>query len=303
MVSVKQPNESSQILTAETLKALNTRNNWRGFTQLAGHLTVMGTSGYFWAMGDNWWIKILALIIYGFSLATMFAVVHECCHRTAFANNHLNDLVAWFAGVLSGYNSSFFRRYHKWHHRYTQIIGKDPELEDPKPTNLKEYLLEISGLRWWFGKLQTYYRVARGKLENCPYIAENARDEVVRSTRLQILVYFSAIALSLLVGQPLFITYWLLPLAVGQPILRAILLAEHTGCSNDNNSFTNTRTTLTWFPIKFMMWNMPFHAEHHLYPSIPFHALPQAHQQLKEHFTKIDRGYVKVNLDILVNLG
>ncbi|MGK7953183.1 MAG: fatty acid desaturase family protein [Xenococcaceae cyanobacterium] len=303
MVSVKQPNESSQILTAETLKALNTRNNWRGLTQLAGHLSVMGISGYFWAMGDNWWIKILALIIYGFSLATMFAVVHECCHRTAFANNHLNDLVAWFAGVLSGYNSSFFRRYHKWHHRYTQIIGKDPELEDPKPTNLKEYFLEISGIRWWLGKLQTHYRVARGKLENYYYIAENARDEVVRSTRLQILVYFSAIALSLLVVQPWFITYWLLPLAVGQPILRAILLAEHTGCSNDNNSFTNTRTTLTWFPIKFMMWNMPFHAEHHLYPSIPFHALPQAHQQLKNHFTKIDRGYVKVNLDILVNLG
>ena len=303
MVSVKQGHKSFQILSAEELKALNTRNNWRGLTQLAGHLTVMGTSGFFWATGDNWLIKIPALIIYGFSLATMFAVVHECCHRTAFAYNRLNDLVAWFAGVLSGYNSSFFRRYHKWHHRYTQIIGKDPELEDPKPTNLKEYLLEISGLRWWFGKLQTHYRVARGKLENCPYIAENARDEVVRSTRLQILVYFSAIALSLLVVQPWFITYWLLPLAVGQPILRAILLAEHTGCSNDNNSFTNTRTTLTWFPIKFMMWNMPFHAEHHLYPSIPFHALPQAHQQLKNHFTKIDRGYVKVNLDILVNLG
>ena len=299
MVSVKQPHKSSQILTAEELKALNTRNNWRGLTQLAGHLTVMGISGYFWAMGDNWWIKIPALIIYGFSLATMFAVVHECCHRTAFANNRLNDLVSWGAGVLSGYNSTFFRRYHKWHHRYTQIIGKDPELEDPKPTNVKEYIAEIIGVNWWIGKLKTHYKVATGKLENYPYIAENAKDEVIRSTRLQILVYFSAIALSLLVGKPLFITYWLLPLAVGQPILRAILLAEHTGCSNDNNPLTNTRTTLTWFLIKFMMWNMPFHAEHHLYPSIPFHALPQTHQHLKEHFTKIDRGYVKVNRDIV----
>ena len=52
-----------------------------------------------------------------------------------------------------------------------------------------------------------------------------------------------------------------------------------------------------------MMWNMPFHAEHHLYPSIPFHALPQAHQELKEHFTVIDRGYLTVNKNIIGNLN
>lgn len=303
MVKLKQAHKSSQILTAEALKTLNTRSNWRGLTQLAGHLTVMGISGYFWATGDNWLRVIPALIIYGFSFAAMFAVVHESCHRTAFASNRLNDLVAWCAGVLSGYNSSFYRRYHKWHHRYTQIIGKDPELEDPKPTNLKEYITEISGFNWWMGKLKTHYRVATGKLDNYPYIAENARDEVIKSTRLQILVYISAIAISLILGQPLFITYWLLPLAVGQPILRAILLAEHTGCSNNNNPLTNTRTTLTWFPIKFTIWNLPFHAEHHLYPSIPFHALPKAHQKLKAYFTVIDRGYLKVNWDIIKALS
>ena len=112
-----------------------------------------------------------------------------------------------------------------------------------------------------------------------------------------------AIAISLLFQQPWFITLWLLPLAIGQPILRLILLAEHTGCSNDNNSLSNTRTTLTWLPIKLMMWNMSFHAEHHLYPSIPFHALPQAHQELKEHFTVIDRGYLKVNQNIVSNFN
>ena len=28
------------------------------------------------------------------------------------------------------------------------------------------------------------------------------------------------------------------------------------------------------------MWNMPYHAEHHAYPSVPFHALPQLHKAL-----------------------
>ena len=298
MVSVPT---AKNILSASELKGLNTRSNLNGLIQLGLHGGIMGISGYLWISASSWLIEIPALVVYGFSLAAMFAVVHECCHRTAFADNRLNDLVAWWAGILSGYNSTFYRRYHKWHHRYTQIEGKDPELEDPKPNNIGEYILEIIGYNWWLGKIKTHYKVATGKLDRMPYIAENVRDEVIKSNRLQLAVYVGAIALSLAFQQPWFITLWLLPLAVGQPILRLILLAEHTGCSNDCNLLSNTRTTLTWLPIKLMMWNMPFHAEHHLYPSIPFHALPQAHQELKEHFAVIDRGYLKVNKNIVSN--
>ena len=298
MVSVPT---AKNILSASELKGLNTRSNLNGLIQLGLHGGIMGIGGYLWISASSWLIEIPALVVYGFSLAAMFAVVHECCHRTAFADNRLNDLVAWWAGILSGYNSTFYRRYHKWHHRYTQIEGKDPELEDPKPNNIGEYILEIIGYNWWLGKIKTHYKVATGKLDRMPYIAENVRDEVIKSNRLQLAVYVGALALSLAFQQPWFITLWLLPLAVGQPILRLILLAEHTGCSNDNNPLSNTRTTLTWLPIKLMMWNMPFHAEHHLYPSIPFHALPQAHQELKEHFAVIDRGYLKVNKNIVRN--
>ena len=300
--SKSQPNKPKNLLSTKELKVLNTRSNLSGIIQLAGHLSIMTISGYFWIGETNWLIKILALIIYGFSLASMFAAVHECTHRTAFASNLLNDTVAWCAGLLSGYNSTFYRRYHKWHHRYTRIEGKDPELEDPQAHNLFEYFLEISGYNWWVGKLKTHYRICSGQLDNMPYINDSAGNEVINSNRWQVMVYCVAIAISLIFQQPWFITLWLLPLAIGQPILRFILLAEHTGCSFDDNPLANTRTTLTWFPIKFMMWNMPFHAEHHLYPSLPFHALPQAHQELKEHFAVVDKGYFKVNQKIVLSL-
>nr|WP_272819462.1 fatty acid desaturase [Scytonema hofmannii] len=123
------------------------------------------------------------------------------------------------------------------------------------------------------------------------------------STRWQLAVYVVAIALSIAFKQPWFVLYWLLPLIVGQPILRFILLGEHTGCSLDANPLTNTRVTLTLWPVRFLMRNMPFHAEHHLYPSIPFHALPKAHQQLNSYFTHVDQGYIKVNQDIIAKLG
>ncbi|MFH7027072.1 MAG: fatty acid desaturase [Heteroscytonema crispum UTEX LB 1556] len=108
----------------------------------------------------------------------------------------------------------------------------------------------------------------------------------------------------MLVGQPWFVVlYWLLPLFVEQPIMRFILIAEHTGCTFDSNPLTNTGTTLTLLPMGFRMWNMPFHAEHHLYPSIPFHKLPKAHLLLSKHFVSIEPGYIKVNRDIIAKLG
>jgi fatty acid desaturase len=112
-----------------------------------------------------------------------------------------------------------------------------------------------------------------------------------------------AFTLSFTFSQPWFLLYWLVPLAVGQPILRFILLAEHTDCTLDDNPRTNTRTTLTLAPLRFLMWNMSFHAEHHLYASIPFHALPAAHEKLGSHLIHIDPGYIKVNQNILSNMG
>jgi fatty acid desaturase len=293
--------KSSQILSAEDLGQLNAKSDLRGLGQLGGHLTVMGISGYLWST-QAWPMALPALVVYGFSLAAMFAPVHECVHRTAFASQQLNDGVGWWAGVLSGYNSTYYRRYHKWHHRYTRVPGKDPELTDPTPTNIWQYLWELSGVNWWRGKLLGHARIALGLLDE-PFISESAKGEVIRSTRLQLLVYLGAIGLSVYFQQPWFLTYWLWPLAVGQPILRFILLGEHTGCTLDNNMLTNTRTTLTLAPLRFLMWNMPYHGEHHLYPSIPFHLLAKAHALLRSHLTHVDPGYLAVNRSLVAKLG
>jgi fatty acid desaturase len=294
----------SQILSAQALSVLNQKSDVQGLLRLLGHLSIMGLSGSIWAtQRSHWPFALPALVMYGFSLAAMFAPMHEGVHRTAYANQHLNDAVAWFAGLLSFYNSTFYRRYHKWHHRYTRIPGKDPELTEPQPRHFADYLWQLSGIPWWFGKLRGHFQIALGNLEGYPFIPEAAQVEVIRSTRIQLAVYGGAIALSIVAAQPWFVLYWLLPLALGQPILRFILLAEHTGCTFDNNALTNTRTTLTLAPLRFLMWNMGYHAEHHLYASIPFHALPVAHQQLGTHFATVEQGYVRANRRIIENFG
>jgi fatty acid desaturase len=36
---------------------------------------------------------------------------------------------------------------------------------------------------------------------------------------------------------------------------------------------------------------MPYHAEHHAYPAVPFHRLPQFHEVVREHLRTTERGY------------
>ena len=61
----------------------------------------------------------------------------------------------------------------------------------------------------------------------------------------------------------------------------------------------NTRTTYTNAFVRFFAWNMPFHVEHHAYPSIPFYALPRANVYLRDSIKVADAGYVAAMRSIL----
>ena len=81
---------------------------------------------------------------------------------------------------------------------------------------------------------------------------------------------------------------------VGQLILRPYLYAEHTGCESTRSAFDNTRTTYTGIVMKWFAWNMPYHVEHHAYPSIPFHALPKLNQIVADRIAFPGHGYLAV---------
>lgn len=294
-------------LSVVELRALQQRSDRKGLVQLGGHLLAIGATGsaYAYALEQAapWPVAAAALITYGFTLVTMFAAMHEAVHRTAFASLRLNNAVAWLAGLLSFYNGTFYRHYHGFHHRFTQIPGKDPELDDPKPTSVWTYAVELSGLPWWIGKLRTHATLALGRWQGYAFLNIKSGPDAVRSVRLQLATYGAAIALSFALSEPYFVTYWLLPVVAAQPLLRAILLAEHTGCGQDADALKNTRTTYTVWPVRFLMWRMPYHAEHHCYPSLPFFALARVHARIAPQLEHVARGgYTGMHAEFLRGL-
>ena len=315
-------------LPAERLAALNQRHDRPGLLQLAFHLGVLVAGGLLWgqALGQARLVPaplvlvplvpaplvpvplvaplgLIGLLLLGWGLAFAFCAMHEAGHRTAFASRSLNDTVAWWAGVLSFYNADFYRRYHQWHHRYTHLVGLDPELDDQPPTTRTAYLLELSGLPWWIGKVRGHLAGLRGDFSTRPYIPADAVPAVRRSLGLQFAAYGLLALVSLVGANGFLFWYWLLPLAVGQPLLRFVLLAEHGGCPFVADGLCNTRTTYTLMPLRRLMWNMPFHAEHHLYPSLPFHALAAAHHDLRPGLRVVAPGYLAVHRGFLANLA
>jgi len=319
-------------LPGDRLAALNRRHDRPGLLQLAFHLGVLVTGGLLWAQALGQGplagsqmaapllpapvvpapmvpapmvapLGLLGLLLLGWGLAFAFCAMHEAGHRTAFASRDLNDGVAWWAGVLSFYNADFYRRYHQWHHRYTHLVGLDPELEDSPPTTRGAYLLELSAIPWWIGKVRGHLAGLRGDFSARPYIPADAVPAVRRSLALQFAVYGLLALVSLIGANGFLFWFWLLPLAVGQPLLRFVLLAEHGGCPFVADGLRNTRTTHTLAPLRRLMWNMPFHAEHHLYPSLPFHALAAAHRDLRPGLTVVAPGYLAVHRGFLANLA
>lgn len=296
-----EPSRAKPIAQDE-LRALQRRSDARGLLRLAGHLLAIALTGFVYtlALPRSLVLSGVCALALGFTLVTLFATMHECVHRTAFESRWLNDSVGFFAGLLSFYNSTFYRHYHRWHHLYTQLPGKDPELDDPKPTGFASYFLELSALPWWLGKLHTHFNLALGRVGAYPFLDEQRAAASVRSVRLQVFAYGAAIGISCWLGRPYFVLYWLVPVALAQPLLRAILLAEHMGCSQDGDMLSNTRTTRTLWLVRFLMWEMPYHAEHHRYPALPFFALASAHVRLEPYLAVVERhGYSGLHLSLL----
>ena len=232
-------------------RALTQRSDRRGAMRLAAHAGCMAATGLLvWLATPLWCLLVPAMALHGVTIVTLFAPMHECVHRTAFASRGANVAVGWIAGVLSFYNSTFYWYFHSWHHRYTQDPGARPGAdvsEGRQPARISsgnrrgEFLVAAGNrlsARWrWAGTA------------GLPFVPEGARRQIARSMSAQLLVYLAAAVLGRARLQAVLL-YWFVPVVLAQPLLRAVLIAEHTGCAQDADGLSNTRTTLTASPVR-----------------------------------------------------
>lgn len=289
-----------RVVPAAVLKRLYMRSNKAGAIQTLAHLFLLvgGAILIFEAMG-TWWL-VPALVLQAVFINTLFGAMHESVHYGAFRLRRLNDVLAFFSGAAILNNAGFYRHYHLAHHRYTQDPDRDPELiTSGSPRTWGNYLLRVSSLPFLALRLRDIFLFPFGYRGDVDYIHPSSWTEVRRWGRLLLAFYAVLVVVSLLLQTTFFLWVWLIPLAIGLPLLRLYLVCEHTLCPNSDDGFSNTRTTISNPIVRFLMWNLPYHAEHHLFPNIAFYRLPEAHQYLRPHLKFVAKGYVQVNREIV----
>lgn len=280
--------------TRNALKALSAPSDVAGLRQLAGHAGLIAlAAAAVYASQRAWgpWAALPFQAVLGVFLVFLFAPLHETIHRTAFASRRLNDALALGAGAILILPPQYFRAFHLAHHRYTQIPGQDPELAGRPISGFAGYALYLSGLPYWRAAVAGLTGRALGQTAE-PFLTDRIAPAVVTEARLYLAFYGTVAAISVAMGSAAVLTYWLVPVLLGQPFLRFYLLAEHNLCPQVADMFRNTRTTLTLGIVRFLAWNMPYHCEHHAFMAVPFHRLPDAHRLLRNRIETISPGYL-----------
>lgn len=282
----------------ELREAMVAKADGPGLRHLAMHLgAILACAGLIAAGVPGWW---LLLPVQGVLIVFLFTLEHEATHRTPFASVGLNDWVGRLAGFLILLPFEWFRYFHLAHHRWTNIEGKDPELAGGKPETRLAWAWHVTGLPYWWAETKLIAVLVAGRAEG-EFLPESAKGRIVREARFLALIYVLA-GLSLY-WTPILLWVWVVPVLLGQPFLRLYLLAEHGDCPRVANMFQNTRTTFTNRIVRFLAWNMPYHVEHHVWPQVPFHRLPELHGMIKEDLQVTAEGYAAFTRDYLARRG
>ncbi|HEX3984588.1 MAG TPA: fatty acid desaturase [Acidisoma sp.] len=294
--------QSSDGLDLRAVKSLSVRSDRRGLAQLGVHIGALAVAGALVLALRASIVLWPAMAVLGVLEAALFTPLHETTHRTPFHSLWLNRLVGWCAGFVLILPPEGFRLFHMAHHRHTQDPANDPELIGAKPLTRGRYVWMLTGIPYWIGQIRGLVETAMGHADQ-PWIPAASRAGVVREARIYLALYLLLILAALGFRSSLPALLWALPVLLGQPVLRAVLMAEHRACPENDDHMANTRTTLASRAFGLLFWNANLHIEHHFAPGVPFHALPRLHRMLRPQMKSVSRGYGSAHRDIRAAIG
>jgi len=293
---------SGIVLDRKNLKALCRRSDLPGLIYLAKWIAVLILSGVgiYLTLGTVWvW---LAMFVYGTILSvSAYSMSHETAHGTPFKSRWLNESVMWLTALIY-LEEPLHRRYtHTNHHTYTWHVGKDSQMPFDTPMTFKGWFSEVSGFALIHFHVITLFRLACGRYTEMmrSVIPENEFPRIRRNAWVFIGIYAS-IATMIALGFNSLLWFLVLPWLMGRPVMILFSIIQHAEMSENVPSILDSTRSFRSSPIaSFLYMNMENHIEHHLYPQVPFYALPDLHNEIREQLPEPDPGLWKTNIEVL----
>lgn len=245
----------------------------------------LGISGWlgfhFWG---TWW-AVPAFYVYGVLYGSASdSRWHECGHGTAFRTRWMNDVIYHLASFMILREPTPWRWSHTRHHADTIVVGRDPEIAVPRPPDLTGIILNLFALKSGVITFRNILIHVFGRMtdDEKTYVPEAEWPKVFRTARIWAAVYLVVMAWAVGAGSILPLMYIGLPSFYGAYLVLVHGLTQHAGLAEDVlDHRLNTRTVYMNPISRFIYWNMNYHIEHHMFPLIPYHALPALHEEVK----------------------
>jgi MocE subfamily Rieske [2Fe-2S] domain protein len=269
----------------ETLRELLERKDGPAIRDTAIWLVlIIGSGAAGFALWGSWW-AIIPFMVYGVLYAsTSDSRWHESGHGTAFKTDWMNNALYEVASFMVLRESVPWRWSHARHHSDTIIVGRDPEIAVPRPPSVPRMIAKFLGLRQLPAYIRNVTLHCLGRLtpEEKTYIPASEYRKVFRRARIYALIHGGVIALAVGTGSLLPLMYVGLPNLYGAWLMVVYGTTQHAGLAeNVLDHRLNCRTVYMCFVHRFLYWNMNYHLEHHMFPLVPYHALPRLHELIK----------------------
>lgn len=245
---------------------------------------LIGTGVWGYAWWGSWWAIVpffLYAVLYAGSSDSRW---HESSHGTAFKTDWLNNALYEIASFMVCRESVPWRWSHTRHHSDTIIIGRDPEIAVPRPPDIKGMCLQLFGLRSAPEELKKVAIHCTGRMTAAEktYIPETEFPKVYLRARIYALIFLAVIGLAIYTQNFLPLMYVGIPTLMGTWLVVFFGLTQHAGLAeNVLDHRLNCRTVYMNPVFRYLYWNMNYHLEHHMFPLVPYHALPRLHELVK----------------------
>lgn len=279
-----------RMVSVQTLRDLQKKSNGPGTTRLFVQALGYLIAGSTLVLAESTWLLATAFLASAVFQFSFFGMLHEACHFTAFSSRRLNLLAGWVAALAQPMTPALMRAFHYEHHRFTHQLDRDPELTQMaimvRWPRHGMWLVTMTGLpivaaRFGWTLFAAIVPAGRAWDTVLPFVRPAQRGRIAWEARGLTLIHGIAMTVAALWVPELWRVY--AALVVGHALLSFYITCEHRGLSTEGTILQRTRSLQTPAWIRWLLWNMPFHAEHHGWPAVPFHALPKLHNHVREH--------------------
>lgn len=237
------------------------------------------------------YLSLLAAPFLSVLMIRNVSLMHEAVHGTAHPRSSLNDLLGIWAGTLCLLPFYNWKMIHMEHHFWTGNFHRDPSMDlirrYPSLPKAQRKLFEFL----WKTRipLMACFQYAVFWIRSARDLLKNYRQRRLWLNMIFPVLLWSAIILSLN-------SYQLLSLALAAflylGLFEVINFPHHVGSYLEDSPTAKLPvwqqheiTRSTRYPTlieKYLVLNFNYHGEHHVFPDLPWHQLPQAHQLIQE---------------------